>query len=379
MYIVLGITAIIFFIVIRLLVIFKDKIKFYTIGSDEGFLFSEINMLWRLAKETNLEDPLALYVSMPTVSMAIAKLLYEARRDGTENAPRTQNFLSHLYNFRTKISLAHDNKKGLESTRYLNNGQRLRIVLRGQGVFASQIVNNGRDITIKTPTQNNVIKIAGSDWVGKMVIVYLWRKGDAHYVFDSKVTSAGIFNSQPVISLAQTTKLLRTQKRKSVRATCELPAELFFLQPGEVDYNSVETDGGYKCILEDISEDGALIRVGGKGANNVRIKLQFMIGDTLVMMFGIVRAVEYNKEIHQSRLHFECMHLEKDMKNAILSFVYNVLPQNERDELEAIAGTEEDEGPDSALEVAKQMDFASALPVTETTADLTSEATLEEL
>jgi hypothetical protein len=42
------------------------------------------------------------------------------------------------------------------------------------------------------------------------------------------------------------------------------------------------------------------------------------------------------------------MHLEKDMKNAVLSFVYNILPQNEREELEAITGTEEDEGQDTA-------------------------------
>ncbi|MCR5724184.1 MAG: PilZ domain-containing protein [Treponema sp.] len=378
MYIVLGITVVVFFVLIRLYVVFQDKINFYTVGSDEGFLLSEIHMLWKLAKETGLDDPMSLYVSMPTVNMAIAKLLYDSRKNGKENDPRTQNFLSHLYNFRTKINLAHDNKKGLESTRYLNNGQKLRIVLRGHGVFASQIVNNGRDITIKTPAQNNVIKISGDEWVGKTVIVYLWRKGDAHYVFDSKVTSSGTFNSQPVISLAQTTKLLRSQKRKSVRAACEISADLFFLEPGEVDYNSVDT-GGYKCLLEDISEDGALIRVGGRGANNVRIKLQFMLGDTLVMMFGIVRAVEFNKDINQSRLHFECMHLEKDMKNAILSYVYDVLPQNERDELEAIAGTEEDEGIDQAEADEQKTLFETAetdgdTPLIEATASETEEA-----
>ena len=85
-----------------------------------------------------------------------------------------------------------------------------------------------------------------------------------------------------------------------------------------------------------------MIRVGGKGIENAQIKLQFMINDVLILMFGIVRAVEYNKEINQSRLHFECVHLEKEMRNAILSFVYNVLPQNEQNIFDALNATQED-------------------------------------
>ena len=343
MYIVLGITALVFFIVIRLLVLFQDKIQFYTIGSDEGFSFSEISMLWRLAKETGLEDPLSLYVSMPTVNMAISKLLMDAKRNGTENDSRTQSFLTHLYNFRTKISLAHDNKKGLESSRYLNKGQKLRIVLRGYGVFSSQILNNGRDIIVKTPSQNNVIKIPSEHWVGKQVIVYLWRKGDAHYVFDTRVTASGLFNSMPAIHLAQTNKLLRSQKRKSVRCQCNLFAQMYFLSGEDIDFNVIENDPGFKCLLEDISEDGALIRIGGKAIEGLQLKIQFELGEKIIVMFGIARAIEYDDKANQSLIHFECLHLENDMRNHILSFVYNILPSEKKEVLEAISQTEEDE------------------------------------
>ena len=60
-------------------------------------------------------------------------------------------------------------------------------------------------------------------------------------------------------------------------------------------------------------------------------------------MFGIVRTVEYNEELGQSRLHFECIHIEEAMKNIVLSYVYNILPENEREIYDAIKLTTADE------------------------------------
>ena len=102
-----------------------------------------------------------------------------------------------------------------------------------------------------------------------------------------------------------------------------------------------ESSPGYKCLIEDISEDGAMIRIGGKGKSNVCIRLQFEINGSLVLMQGIVRAVEYNQNIDQSRLHFECTQIEPSMRNAILAYVYNVMPQDQKDIQEAIAQIEE--------------------------------------
>ncbi|MBR6193085.1 MAG: PilZ domain-containing protein, partial [Treponema sp.] len=101
----------------------------------------------------------------------------------------------------------------------------------------------------------------------------------------------------------------------------------------------------------DISEDGALIRVGGAGKSNVRIKLQFDLNGSFIMMYGVVRGVEYNKDIEQSRLHFECTHIDATMKNAILAFVYNVLPENEKEINEAMAESENDEKEDEMEQI----------------------------
>jgi hypothetical protein len=57
-------------------------------------------------------------------------------------------------------------------------------------------------------------------------------------------------------------------------------------------------------------------------------------------MHGVIRAVEWNKTMNQSRLHFECMKIDRGMKNTVLTFVYNVLPPEEKQIHEAIAQAE---------------------------------------
>ena len=134
-----------------------------------------------------------------------------------------------------------------------------------------------------------------------------------------------------------------------------------------VDYNAVDTEEGYRCLLEDISEDGAMIRIGGIGKQNARIKLQFELQDTFIMMYGIIRAVEYNKVIDQSRLHFECTHIDPTMKNAILSYVYNVIPENEKDINAALSASEEDsykEELPSGVVIDINPDYSTAVPET---------------
>ena len=86
-----------------------------------------------------------------------------------------------------------------------------------------------------------------------------------------------------------------------------------------------------------------MIRIGGKGVPNVQIKLQFNIQSMLIIMFGVVRTVEYNEASNQSLLHFECIHLEPAMKNEVLSYVYNMLPEREKEVYEALKLTDTDE------------------------------------
>ncbi|MBP5442011.1 MAG: PilZ domain-containing protein [Treponema sp.] len=359
-------------IIARIYVVNDTKIKFYTKGMDSDFKLGEINTLWKLAKKTKLEEPISLFLSTSVLNDCISQIITEAKSNNTENSYQTQQFLSKLYKYRTRITLDHEGKKGLEDTRSLDAGQRLRIILPGKGVFASVVLNNGRELVVSLPRQEDkknkrFTVLEGEMWEDHHISVYFWRKGDAGYAFDTQVFGAGVFQGQDCLFLRHSNKLDRAQKRQSVRCVCNIYAQMYMIKSEVVDYNAVDTEEGYRCLLEDISEDGAMIRIGGIGKQNARIKLQFELQDTFIMMYGIIRAVEYNKVIDQSRLHFECTHIDPTMKNAILSYVYNVIPENEKDINEALIASEEDsykEELPSGVVIDINPDYSTAVPET---------------
>lgn len=344
MYTIIAIIVISLFLILLafLYSAFKNKIKFFVTGLDAGFSMPDMHLLWNVAQICELDEPTSLFFSMPALTKCMSQITNQASADNTIDTPKYQTLLSKLFAYRTKIQNESDNKKGLSSTETLENGQRLRIILPGQGVFASKVVSNGKMIVITLPKKNDIIVIGAEDWIGKVIHVYFWRKGDAQYVFDTSVVQHGIYLGKTTLYLKQSYSLTRTQKRRAVRAKCEIYAELFFVKKSNEDEQIIESKNGYKCLLQDISESGALIKIGGKGRENIKIKLQFSIKSKLIIMVGIVRKVEYNQELNQSYLHFECTNIEQSMKNEILAFVYNMLPESEKEVLEAIKQTEID-------------------------------------
>ena len=329
-------------IVIRFLYQKNDIIKFYSIGLDSGFKIKEIYLLYKAASFASISDPCALFLSINALNNCIAFIIRDAKNRNIENHPKIISFIDKLYKYRTKVELDSKNSNSMKSTKSLKTGQKLRIVLRGFGVFSSKVVNAGRNLVITLPLQNNTILLAGSEWIGREITVYLKRPGDAGYYFDTVVENVTSFNGASTLLLKHTERLIRSQKRRSVRIACNVFAQLYIVNSETVSQTAIETSTGLKCLLEDISEDGALIRIGGKGQKDIQIKIQFQLGEDFVVMYGIVRAVEYNEEINQSRLHFECTNISPKMKNHILTYVYNVMPPEEKEILEAIEQAEQD-------------------------------------
>ena len=347
------------FAIYRFYLATKDKVKFFAQGFDYGFHRKDISVLWKLAKECGIEEPMDLYVSENAVNKCIAMVIEKSKMAGNENSYPVQMFLDKLYRFKTRVVLDLDNKRGLESTKSLDNGQKLSIIFKGHGVFYSHVINNGRELIISLPIQVNKVtrkieQLPGEDWEGQTISVYFWRKNDAGYAFDTQVFGSGAFRSDQALYLKHSYKLDRTQKRQSIRVPCEIYGQMYIIKDEVVEYDKIETNPGYKCLLEDISEDGAMIRIGGVGKNNVPIKIQFELNGALIVMFGVIRAVEFNESLNQSRLHFECTHIEQGMKNSILSYVYNVIPQDQKDINEAIAQAEAFENEESVSEIVNQ-------------------------
>lgn len=340
--------------------VFKTKISFYVTGLDAKFSIFDLNLLWKVAQLCELENPMSLFYSAASLNRCMSQISSQTSANGKASDPSTQNLLTKLFNYRTKLQNESDDKKGLDSTHSLDKGQKLRIILPGKGVFVSEVLNCGKEIIVSVPRQKDLIPIPAQDWVGKVVNVYLWRKGDARYVFDTTVLGNGLFIGESSISLQHSNNLIRTQKRKAVRAKCNINAKLYIIKDEVVDYNVVETHDGYKCLIEDISEAGALVRIGGKGVQNVQIKLQFPIQSMLIIMFGVVRTVEFNEAENQSLLHFECVHIDTAMKNEVLKYVYDMLPQNEKEVYDALTLTDADEKAEGG-EVPQELEKADSV------------------
>lgn len=323
--------------------VFKTKINFFVTGLDAKFSIADLTLLWNVAKICKLENPTSLFFSMAALSRCMSEITRKANIDGTENTEKMQTLLSKLFNYRTKLQNESDQKKGIDNTKGLDRGQKLRIILPGKGVFVSEVLNNGSDLVISVPRQKDLIPISAEDWEGKVINVYLWRNGDARYVFDTTVVGHGLFIGESALSLKHSNNLIRTQKRKSVRAKCNIKAQLFIIKEEIVDYDVIQTQGGYKCLLEDISESGSLIRIGGKGVSNVQVCLQFTIQSTMIAMYGVVRTAEYNEQTNQSLLHFECIHIQQNMKNTVLSYVYNTMSEEEKEVYDAMTLTDADQ------------------------------------
>lgn len=323
--------------------VFKTKINFFITGLDAKFSVPDLTLLWNVAKICNLENPTSLFFSMAALSRCMNEITSKASAEGTENSDKMQTLLTKLFNYRTKLQNESDQKKGIDNTKGLDRGQKLRIILPGKGVFVSEILNNGSELVISVPRQKDLIPISAEEWEGKVINVYLWRHGDARYVFDTTVVGHGLFIGESALSLKHSNNLIRTQKRKSVRAKCNIKAQLFIIKEEIVDYDVIQTQGGYKCLLEDISESGSLIRIGGKGVSNVQVCLQFNIQSTMIAMYGVVRTAEYNEQTNQSLLHFECIHIQQNMKNTVLSYVYNTMSEEEKEVYDAMTLTDADQ------------------------------------
>lgn len=322
----------------------EEIIKFYVTGFDAGFQFSEIKLLWKLAQIVDLEEPRALFWSVAAIDKSIAAMLKASKMNGTDQTPVVQKFIDRLYEYKTQMELKQTNsKKGLLSSRHIAVNTKIRVVYKQKGVFFSKVLNNARHLVIDMPLQENML-VSTIDWKDQPISIFFWRDNDAAYSFDTYVVEVGPFRSKNVLFLKHTDQIYRSQKRKSIRSDCCIKAQLYLKSMCETPDNTPEIASGLMCIVENISQDGALIRAGGRAESNLELKLQFALGDTTIVMIGTVRSVEYISETNQSKLHFEAQELPKSMKNAVLSYVYNFMSTEEKEKMYAIALAEKDAG-----------------------------------
>ena len=321
--------------VVLLILSFTNKeksnwIQFFARGKDAGFSFKEIEMLRKLAAKCNLDKPMALFFSVNQLDICIRSFVKSLNLSGGNKSPANQDLLSKLYEYRKKIEMDKPkNKNGISTSRQISEGQALRILVPGTGVFKSQTVKNIPGyLTITRPAAN---KLPGTfSWTGVKISVYFWRDEDAGYVFDTDVQDEVFSKGIASLKISHSDSLFRTQKRKSVRIKMHRSAYLYLLSSDE-DANTIESKPGLKCFVEDLSDTGCAVTIGGKANADMRVKIQFALNNNTICVGGTVRSVDLREEMDTSLLHIEADPLPIETRNIIMGEVFGMLPEEEAD------------------------------------------------
>ena len=301
-----------------------SRIEFYLKAKDAGMSFSEARQLRESALLSGLADPTNVLWSPRDMDKAISLLSATLKRSNRDRSREGVLLMDHIYALRKAIEFEQPRfKYGIRSSRRIGMGQRLRVLVYGMGVFDATVIDNHvRYLVISSPVGGRL----PADWVwkGKKVSIYFWRREDAGYVFDSYVIDDLRIRSVPVLQVSHSEALLRTQKRKSVRARSKIPAYLYLLKRIEGAFEKPERVPGLRALVQDLSEDGASVAIGGKAVIGLQVKLQFGLDEKSVVMSGTVRSVEFDFTTNRSVLHIEAVTPSPRMRNLIRSFVYTI-------------------------------------------------------
>jgi c-di-GMP-binding flagellar brake protein YcgR len=306
-------------------------LKFYVRGRESGFTFKEVNLLRKVAVENKLQNPLSLFWSIKQLDRSLRGIIVKLRSQGKEHDPDSMKFLSKLFDFRKQVEFNLPKYKlGIKTTRKIAPHQKIKISLEGNNTFHSSVVENlRRYLAVAYPRGGKLPP--GFSWKGKQVNIYFWRPEDAGYVFQTKVLEDFFDRKYPILHLAHSDNLIRSQKRRSVRVETNKPAHLYPLKTIDSANEHEEKTSGLRCRLLDISEDGAAILIGGKAKVGLPVKYQFRLSDGTIVMSGVVKGINYNQKKNQSVLHIEAVQPSARMKNSILPYVYNLFGERTED------------------------------------------------
>jgi c-di-GMP-binding flagellar brake protein YcgR len=299
-------------------------IRFFAKGKEAGFSFKEIEMLRNFAVKSKIKDPYSLFSSQAYFDRCISTMVRFIKISGENEEQVTQDFLSKIYDYRHKMEMDKGGKQpSISNTRMINEDQVLRILVEKTGVFRSQVVKNtSQYMTITRPVNRKII--TKTQWEGTKITVFFWREDDAGYVFDSEVQDEVFSMGRSSLKIAHSDILLRTQKRKSLRLKTHQTAFLYLVPSGEMPHQ-MEVEPGLRCILEDLSDSGCAVTVGGKANAGLRVKVQFSLDSTAVCMTGTIRSINFNEDTNRSMLHIEAEPMPIEARNLIFGEMFGML------------------------------------------------------
>jgi len=307
-------------------------IQFYSKGKEAGFTVKDMEQLKQLAVSCRIKDPVSIFKSHKQFETISRSLVNSARSSGEINDLSVQDFLSRIFDYCKKIEMSEsDTKNSITNSRQISEGQSLKVLVQGTGVFNSEVIKNfGNYLTISRPINSKIT--TSMQWHGLKISIYFWREDDAGYVFDTDVIDEVFSKGISSLKVEHNDALFRTQKRKSLRI--KLVKEAFLYMVNEIDNpHRLEKSAGLRCLLDDISDTGCAFRVNGQATAGLRLKVQFALNKIPICIPGTVRSVDYNSEANISLVHMEADVLPIWTRNHILCEVFNLLPEDDDEEL----------------------------------------------
>lgn len=306
-------------------------LQFFTKGKEAGFSIRELEQLRRLVINCNLEDPASIFTSQKHLETCIRSVVNAVRMSGDSEDPALQDFLSRLFDYCKEVGMKNSESKAtITSTRQISEGQVLRVLVQDVGVFKSELVKNlANYVTIARPTNSKIATTP--QWHGMRLSIYFWREDDAGYVFDTEVLDEVFSKGISSLKIDHNDSLFRTQKRKSLRVKLHKPAFVYLVN--DSDPHRMEKAPGLRCMMEDISDSGCAYRVMGQAPVGQRLKVQFSLDRIPICIPGTVRSVDYKAETNISIVHMEADPLPMAVRNHILCEVFDMLPDDDEDEL----------------------------------------------
>jgi len=299
-------------------------VQFYAKGKESGFGLHEIHLLRKIAIETKLENPTSLFWSIKQLDRSIKEIILKLRAKDLTDDEESNRLLGKMFELRKKVEFDLPKYRlGLKSSREIIARQRVKITLPGLGPFLAMVIENRQKYFALSYPQGPKTP-DGFTWKGQQIGMHFWRAEDAGYFLKTRVQDDFLNQKYPIIHVAHTDEVTRTQKRQSVRVKMNHPGSVYPLKTIQ-DANEIEEHSpGLRCRLKDLSEDGAALMVGGRTKAGLPIKIQFDLASTRAVMCGVVKGVNYDNAKNVSLLHIQAGTPSVRTRNHILTYVYNL-------------------------------------------------------
>lgn len=297
--------------------------NFYQIAKVRNLTKAEIEILKRLVLTYGLTKPALIFTSTNILDSCIQRSIRKLSVQEIKSESK-EEMINTYYRLRNKV-VRRRGVKGVQTTKELPVGAKLRIGVENYGTFSVDVNTNIDEyLGISIPVLPPGRMVA---WNKKKVNCSYWKEDDAAYNFITKVMDVLISEEAQSICLKHTDKIARVQKRRHPRKNIRLPV-LFsrvrvIEEEGKKKARVDKKDSHWGTII-DISVGGLSIETAVPIDKNNYVKTQFELReDYKVTAFGKVKRIERDGARRTWMMHVQFTKIDKKHKNEIYSVLYN--------------------------------------------------------